>query len=112
MYVPFSLNMVLEYTYTTTCITYTGQVTFTDVHTCSSTNLCMFAAQVWLVNNSTLPGSQYEGRVEVYSNGEWATVCAHDWTYKMQRWCVGWQRLQLLYAQSQVDTMTRVSSAI
>ena len=42
----------------------------------------MFAAQVRLVNNSTLPGSQYEGRVEVYSNGEWATVCARDWTYE------------------------------
>ena len=42
----------------------------------------MFAAQVRLVNNSTLPGSQYEGRVEVYNNGEWATVCAHDWTYE------------------------------
>ena len=36
--------------------------------------------EVRLVNSNTMEGSQYKGHVEVRHNGQWGTVCAHDWS--------------------------------
>lgn len=38
---------------------------------------------VRLINvNGTGPGAQYEGRVEIYYNSEWGTICDNDWTFE------------------------------
>ena len=34
---------------------------------------------VRLANSNSTIGSQYEGRVEIYHNGTWGTICDHDW---------------------------------
>jgi deleted-in-malignant-brain-tumors protein 1 len=38
---------------------------------------------VRLVNdNNTSPGSQYTGRLEVFADGQWGTVCNQSWSYQ------------------------------
>ena len=32
-----------------------------------------------LMNSNNNTGSQYEGRIEIYHNGAWGTICDHDW---------------------------------